>query len=265
MSNHFRFVCPVYNAEKTIVRTLLSLLSQSYENWSIICIDDVSTDDTVDVISHFRDMLLYSNFGCMKGIDVDLSKFDLIVNSSKRWEVKNVLRGIDTCSPDDIVCRIDGDDWLTDNDCLEILDRVYSRTPNLEALWTAHRWEYSDKNISGPMPIDADVYKHPWVSSHLKTFRKRMIDGVPHENFLGEDGKYIRRAGDQAIYLPVLKRVQDLGMKYGFLNLCCYHYSILDEPSTYQTPDAHFQRDEALFIRKRGYVSSGKSWEECLK
>jgi hypothetical protein len=33
-----------------------------------------------------------------------------------------------------------------------------------------------------------------------------------------------------------------------------YHYTIKDVPETYQTPDARFQRDEALFLRARGFV-----------
>jgi len=100
------------------------------------------------------------------------------------------------------------------------------------------------------MSPDSDPYKHPWVSSHLKTFRKYLLNNVKDENFRGEDGNYVRRAGDQAIYLPALKNTN----KREFIPRCMYHYTINDVPDTYQTPDARFQRDEALFIRSRGYV-----------
>jgi hypothetical protein len=100
------------------------------------------------------------------------------------------------------------------------------------------------------MPDDADVYAYPWVSSHLKTFRKTLINEVKDENFRGEDGNYIRRAGDQAIYLPVLHKSK----KRLFLPRVMYHYTIKDVPETYQTDDARFQKDEAIFLRKRGFV-----------
>ena len=47
-------IIPAYNAAKTIVQTLESVLSQSYENLEIIVINDGSTDDTVDLLGVYR-------------------------------------------------------------------------------------------------------------------------------------------------------------------------------------------------------------------
>lgn len=237
--NRFVFVVPMFNASKTLARMLHSVCGQSYTNWHIVLIDDVSSQDEVQLCSGTL-QVFYPLMG---------GKVDVVWNKEKHWEVANVLRGIAMCEPDDIVCRLDADDWLTDLDALAIIDHVY-RQHKLDCLWTAHRWGLSDKNISGPMPPDADPYRHPWVSSHLKTFRKRLLDGVNDENFRGEDGQYIRRAGDQAIYLPALHNSR----ARAYLPRVMYHYTIDDVPETYQTPDARFQRDEALFLRARGYV-----------
>ena len=100
------------------------------------------------------------------------------------------------------------------------------------------------------MSPDSNPYLHPWVSSHLKTFRKFLISGVSDQNFRGEDGEYIRRAGDQAIYLPALYKTQ----KRIFLPRVMYHYTINDVPETYTTEDAKFQREEAEYLRARGFV-----------
>lgn len=243
--NRFVFVAPVFNAEKTVQQMLWSIAGQTYDNWKVVLIDDCSSDSTCQAVDNFQHMCASSNYHRYVSDD----QIELIVNSEKGWEVANVLKGLQSCEDDDIVCRIDGDDWLTDLDALVMINSAYEQT-GCDVLWTAHRWAFSDKNISGPMPKDADPYEHPWVSSHLKTFRKRLINGVNDTNFRGEDGEYIRRAGDQAIFLPVLQRAS----KRVFLPRVCYHYSIKDEPATYQTADAHFQRDEALFLRRRGYV-----------
>jgi len=237
--NNFVFVCPMFNASSTLARLLHSLYGQSYDSWRIVLIDDVSDkNDSMrcnEIIYSFRNFVY--------------GKIKIIHNAEKKWEVANVLHGISMCDDNDIVCRIDADDWLTDLDALAIIDSTYQQT-GCDALWTAHRWSFSDKNISGPMPEDADPYVFPWVSSHLKTFRKSLINDVKDENFRGEDGNYIRRAGDQAIYLPVLKKAK----KRLFLPRVMYHYTIKDVPETYQTDDARFQRDEAVFLRKRGYI-----------
>lgn len=233
----------MYNASDTLHRMLHSICGQSYENWKLILIDDVSSDNhaaaSKKICQEFKNML-------------DCRYKEKIVdvwNDQKKWEVANVLNGISMCDDEDIICRIDADDWLTELDCLSIIDSAYQQT-GCDILWTAHRWGFSDKNISGPMSQDTDPYKHPWVSSHLKTFRKRLLNEVNDENYRGEDGNYIRRAGDQAIYLPALYNSK----KKVFLPRVMYHYTINDVPETYQTSDALFQRDEAVFMRNRGYV-----------
>lgn len=259
--NRFVFVAPMFNASATLPQMLHSLYGQSYVDWHLVLIDDVSTEEHLKLSDRIVSSFVHlANNGNYAKNDIDVVEADgersnrstritFIKNQTKKWEVANVLRGLKECKDDDIVCRLDADDWLTDLDALAYLNALYKQT-GAEALWTAHRWAYTDKNISGPMISGADVYRHPWVSSHLKTFRKRLINDVPDVNFRGEDGEYIRRAGDQAIYLPVLHRTE----KRGFVPRVMYHYTIKDEPATYQTPDAAFQRDEALFLRARGYV-----------
>ena len=242
MSNRFVFVACSYNMSHTLARMLHSIVGQSYDNWRILVTDDVSdvehVERSINVIQRFHDLLGH-----------DKHKLTFYKNVTKKWEVENVLTMLRDCGDEDIICRIDADDWLTDLDALHIINGAYNTTA-CEALWTAHRWGFSDRNISGPMPPTADPYRHPWVSSHLKTFRKHLLNNVTDANFRGADGRYVRRAGDQAIYLPVLHNTT----RRFFLPRVMYHYSINDVPATYQTPDAKFQRDEAEFLRKRGYV-----------
>jgi glycosyltransferase involved in cell wall biosynthesis len=242
--NRFSFVCPMYNASATLGQCLASLVGQSYKNWRVILIDDVSHRDEI-----LKEKEIIETWQRVADPGQPDSHIQVIWNDEKMWEVANVLHGIAYCADDDIVCRIDGDDWLTDLDALAILNAAYQHF-DADVMWTNHRWGFGDRNISGPMPMGADPYKHPWVSSHLKTFRKKLINDVNDQNFRGEDGEYVRRAGDQAIFLPVLHRAK----RRIHLPRVCYHYTIVDEPATYQTPDARFQRDEALFLRARGFV-----------
>lgn len=228
---------------------LYSIYGQSYDNWHIILIDDVSDFVHVANAKDWLDRFDRLNNG----------RVTAIWNAEKRWEVANVLNGISLCNDDDIICRIDADDALCDLDALMILNQVYM-SQQCDVAWSMHRWGFSDKNISGPLSPNVDVYKHPWVTSHLKTFRKRLINGVPYENFINMNRELVKRCGDQAIYLPVLKRAQ----KPIFVPRPFYRYTINDVPETYQTDDARFQKAEADFIRARGYISEGKSWEEFI-
>lgn len=256
--NRFVFIAPAFNASETIQRMLWSIAGQTYQNWNVIVIDDMSTDNTSQAVENFAYMTASSN--CFLPIN-HIDQFHLIKNVEKKWEVANVLQGLTLCRDDDIICRIDGDDWLTDLDALSFIDQAY-KEHNLDALWTAHRWAFSDKNISGPMSPGSDPYKHPWVSSHLKTFRKRLLNDVPYENFLNQNGDMIRRAGDQCLYLPVLHNAK----RYGFLPRVMYHYTIDEKGGfVYQTEDAKFQKEEAEYLRKRGYVERGETWQEKIR
>jgi glycosyltransferase involved in cell wall biosynthesis len=46
---------PTYNAEKTVVQTVQSILNQTYHNMEIIIVDNVSTDDTLALLRKFND------------------------------------------------------------------------------------------------------------------------------------------------------------------------------------------------------------------
>lgn len=202
----------------------------------------MSTDKTEMVVkNHFSFLGIYDRLTYIK-------------NDKKLWEVANVLQALKRCKDDDIICRFDLDDYLIDNQAIEIINMQYKSDPKIEALWTAHRWFDSrgttNTNISGPMPDDADPYVYPWVSSHLKTFRKKVLNGVNDENFRGSDGEYIKRAGDQGIYLPVLARAK----KRVYLPIAAYAYRCDMRPQTFQTDDAKFQKSEADFLRSRGFV-----------
>ncbi len=238
----FCFVVPTRNSSKTLRQALLSLAGQSYPHWRAVIVDDCSDDVTVFRIAEDTNDLGISD------------KITLIQNDERLWEVANVLKALDEVQSDEIVCRFDLDDYLSDLNALEIIAGAYNKFPDLDALWTAHRWfderGVTNTNISGPMASDADPYTHPWVSSHLKTWRKSVSEKVPDANYRGEDGEYIKRAGDQAIYLPVLK----LARKRMYCPISTYAYRCDMSPETFQTDDARFQKDEAEFLRKRGFV-----------
>jgi glycosyltransferase involved in cell wall biosynthesis len=242
MSKRFVFICPTYNAEATARQAILSIAAQSYTNWHIVFVDDMSTDDTCRTVLQLLTALKLGE------------KITCIFNKEKKWEVENVVQALKFCKDDDIICRMDLDDYLTEVNALEILNEAYTKNPNLDVIWTAHRWfdenGLTGTNISNALPQGADPYKHPWVSSHFKTFRKHLLNGVKDENFRGADGKYFKRIGDQTFMLPALHNAKS----WHYLPMPMYAYRCDMKPETFQTDDAKFQASEAEFLRKRGYI-----------
>lgn len=242
--NRFVFVTPVFNEETRIDQTIRSMMSQSYDDWRAIIINDVSTDNTLSAI---QETINYTRFH---------DRFKIINNNEKMGEVRNTLNASQLIDDDEIVCRVDGGDWLTENDALHILNEVYNNS-DVEVAWTSHRWAYTNTNISGPLKLmpGQTVYQHPWVSSHMKTFKKSRLSKVPNSNFRDENGNYIMIACDQAIFLPMLHTAIRDKKLVGHIPQVFYHYSInLDDKQLFQSERSLRQKNSAEWIRSRGFV-----------
>ena len=48
-------VCPTYNCERFVKKTISSVLNQKYENFELLIIDDCSSDKTVDIVKSIKD------------------------------------------------------------------------------------------------------------------------------------------------------------------------------------------------------------------
>lgn len=243
---NFVFVVPYFNTGNDIEKTILSMLSQSIDNWRAVLIDDVSTDDTPTLVRELVDSLptKFKN------------KFTLVSNREKHGEVRNTLKAIENIDDKDVVCRLDGGDWLTENDLLYALENAYS-DERVSVAWTAHRWGYTSHNISGPMNLKKDqtVYQHQWVSSHLKTFKCGQLKRVPERNFRDEDGNFIMIACDQAVFLPMMHLSLLEGKIVTFVPVIGYHYNIdVNKPGLFTSDRSLKQKQSAEMIRARGYL-----------
>ena len=239
----FVFVTPAFNCQESIGQTIFSVVAQSYDNWRMIVYDDLSTDQTAQVVEDISRSL---NLG---------SQLSVVSRTEKFGEVRNTIDAVKSIDDNEIVCRLDGGDWLTENDALHIIDHVY-KAEDPAVLWTMHRWAYTTKNISGPLSTPtANVYEHPWVSSHLKTFRSNAMNDINIENYKGESGEWITIGCDQAIFLPMMHKALLDARKRLFLPLVCYHYNInLEDPNLFTSDRSIEQKSSAEWVRARGYV-----------
>ena len=53
MSELISIIVPVYNAEKFIMKTMDSVLAQTYLNWELLLVDDCSSDGSAEAISQY--------------------------------------------------------------------------------------------------------------------------------------------------------------------------------------------------------------------
>jgi len=246
VNNNFVFVIPYFNCEEDIEKTLYSMVSQSYDKWRAILINDMSTDSTPAVVRN-----------TVESLPAKIrNRFLLWDNEEKHGEVRNTLKSVKAIEDNNVVCRLDGGDWLVENDLLHILNAVY-QDPNTAVAWTAHRWSYTAQNISGPLKLvgNQTVYQHPWVSSHLKTFRCSELKKVPDVNFRDDQGDYIMIACDQAVFLPMMHMSHQDGKRLQFVPIVGYHYNIdLGNKNLFNSERSIRQKMSAERIRERGFL-----------
>ena len=114
MNNHFKIIIPFYNVEKWIKFCIRSVKAQNYKNFQCILIDDLSTDNTVEIID--------------EEIKND-SRFKLVRNTDKSFALKNIYDAIiiSQPNPEDIIVTLDGDDWLMNKQVLQKLNDCYNK------------------------------------------------------------------------------------------------------------------------------------------
>ena len=119
-------IIPVYNAEKYLAKSIESVLNQSLKDIEVICIDDGSTDKSLEILENYADK--------DKRIKIFRQK------QSGPANARNL--GIDNSSSD-IITFLDADDWMYSENSYE---KIYNemKADNLDLLAYNH-YEYNNE------------------------------------------------------------------------------------------------------------------------
>lgn len=239
MNNHFKIIIPLYNVEKWIKVCLRSVRIQSYKNFECIILDDISTDNTSEIIK--------------KEIAND-PRFKLISNTEKAFALKNIYDGINFSNPksEDIIITLDGDDWLAGKDVLKKLNEIY----NQQACWITYgsyaeypgnrRGKFS-KKIPDHVIATASFRKHEWCSSHLRTFKFHLWNRIKKADLLDSEGQFYRMTWDLAFMFPMLEMAS---FKSHYVEDIMYIYNV-DNPLNDHKIDNSYQRKLETEIRSK--------------
>ena len=189
-----------YNCENYVEKSLLSILSQRFKDFKCYITDDMSTDNTVDMIK--------------KTINGD-DRFILIENKIKMYQPGNydqVIRGLDI--PDNEICvEIDGDDWLPNSNVLSFINDVYKD----ENVWmTSGSFKYHDgrPGFANPPRNFTNIRKQTFTLSHMRTWKSLLWKKIKEEDLKDNDGNYWSVAGDLSFMYPMLEMSGEKHFKF---------------------------------------------------
>ena len=182
----------LYNSGDVVEKTLGSIMSQTYKNFVCYITDDLSTDNSADIVENF-----------IKGD----GRFHLIRNTEKRYQGGNydlICRDTEGVDDEDVFIEVDGDDWLPDS---KVFERVVTHYESGN-IWIANgTFRYSDgrKGFSSEIKNFGDLRQKSYTASHLRTWKIFLWRNINRTDLYDDGGYYWTTTGDLSFMYPMLE------------------------------------------------------------
>jgi len=196
----FRVIVPFYNASNWLKANVASLKEQTYDNFTVIMVNDCSKDDSVEV--------------ALKMIGSD-DRFKIIQTEKNGGALASTFLGIKSLnlksSHEDVIVIVDGDDWLANKNVLYKLNEIYSSDPRILLTYGSYieypsglRGKFS-KQVPDNIIKNKLFRESEWMTSHMRTFKYRLWAYTRRKDVLDSNGKIYSMAGDLPVMFPMLE------------------------------------------------------------
>jgi len=211
-------ISPTYNSERYINNCIESVVSQDYDNYEMIVIDDASTDNTYNIAKRWES-----------------DKIKVIRNEENKGAVRNQIESIRKyCKEDDIVMFLDGDDsFINDNEILHFYNNLYDGTTEFtygSCYSMVDRIPLIAQNYPEEIKQKKEYrkYKFNWNMpyTHLRTFKAGLLNDIDDSNFQDENKNWYKAGGDGSIFYSLIEQadpdkvkvVSDIVYNYNDIN-----------------------------------------------
>lgn len=237
IENRFVFIIPFRNVKPFIKECYDTILAQKYNNWIAIFCDDASTDGTVLEIP--KD-----------------DRFIVRINENRITALPNIHYGIinSELNDNDVICILDGDDFLIKDSVLNTLNNLYQDDTLLtygQYVWPngmiGHCKAYTEIEF-------LNLRNGGYWASHLRTFKYKLYKELMVQDpellcFKNNNGDFYTITYDVAIMTPLMEMAGFNRIKFNPEPV--YYYRI--HPQNDHYVDAELQRQVAdeIFAKKQ--------------
>lgn len=249
MKNKIKIIVPFYNPGNFLDRCINSLLTQDYDNYEILFIDDCSTDGSFSKIPSVKykgdengDLIKDEN-----GEPIIESKHHLLEKTKciniLAWRsgermtalpnLHNAIMRFAT-EPDDIVVIVNGDDWLLNKKVLSYINDFYNKNKECWIMYgnpkntnntTNNYKDFTEKDFE-------NLRNLPFIIPHIRTFKAGLYSKIAeqdenYECMKNSDGKWYPVKYDVAMFLPMFEMA---GKEHVFFNKEQLYVHNLDNP-----------------------------------
>ena len=192
-------IMPSYNSEKFIANSIDSIISQTYQNWELIIVDDVSSDNSNDIIESY-----IKKNDCVKLIKLDKNSGPAIARNRAIKEAQGRY-----------IAFLDADDlWMPQKLEKQI---AFMQKESIALSYTGY---YRIEEGNGEIIDQIHVPKKVDYSELLKQNIIGCLTAIYDTEKIGK------------VYMPEIRKRQDFGLWLKILKRVSYAYG-LDEPLAY--------------------------------
>lgn len=179
-------ITPTYNSEKTIERTIKSILSQSYNNIEHIIVDGKSTDKTIDIVKKYQEIYPIKLFS-----EIDKGIYDAM------------NKGIEL-STGEIINILNSDDVYDNDQVLKMVVSVFKDNKRIDAVYGDIKYFSNDTNKNTRVwragNYNEKKLNNGWIIPHPALFVKKSV----YEKY-GKFNLKFTIAADYEFILRILK------------------------------------------------------------
>ena len=194
-------VIPSYNNLKWVSKNLGSVFAQQYGNYRVIYIDDRSVDGTLDLVNN-------------------------LVSQSQMWGRVTIYRqpernqasgsrysAYHLCDADEIICMLDGDDWLNGKDSLGKVASLYCQGAfSTYGSYMVYGGGNGRLEVLGNEKFPSEVIRrrcfrnYRWTSCHLRTGYAYLFQQINLTDLLDPSFNFLHSCTDLAEMYPILEQ-----------------------------------------------------------
>lgn len=177
----FSIVIPVWNNKEWLEQCFESILNQTCKNYEVIIVDDLSTDNGIEIVKKYEKKFNKTCCGCK-----------VFKNKTKRLNGGTRNVGISESQGDYIIC-IDCDDYLADNKVLEDINNKLKDEDIMFLDYTVHTKDYDMNCFQHYNSLDEALKGYTCALWTKVVKRDLLMNNLQKEGTLFEDlGQHYR-------------------------------------------------------------------------
>ncbi len=213
---HFTIIVSSYNSSDVCKKTLSSILEQTYKNFSVIYVNDGSTDNTASVLQEFTE-------------NSPSSKITILHNKKRKGGVQNLYEKVYPLQEEEVVLFLKGDSWLPDKNFLQALNEKY-KGYEVWALYMPCKkvTDKEPKKIQFPCFYPTSLRRAEIQDPLVVSFYAGLFHKIRLQDLFFR-GKIIEESHDEAYLFPLLEMAQNHAAFLPLLGAKSVYKKVADE------------------------------------